>query len=176
MNTPKILIVVSAIFSMFSAAANSETLTLNVEIPQLNVAEYHSPYVAVWLESKSRKSTQIALWYDIKMADNEGQEWLKDIRQWWRRGGRSLDLPYDGLTSATKGPGSHQIIINLNKAELKDLDAGDYKLRIEAAREVGGRELIEIPLTLPLDKSALPISKSGKSELGKISLSLQTNN
>ncbi|MDO6694153.1 DUF2271 domain-containing protein [Aliiglaciecola sp. 3_MG-2023] len=176
MNTPKVLLIFSTIFSVFSTCANSETLTLDVQIPQLKVAEYHSPYVAVWLESKSRKSTQIAVWYDVKMADNEGQEWLKDIRQWWRRGGRSLDLPYDGITSATRGPGSHQITIDLNRAELKELKPGDYKLRIEAAREVGGRELIEIPLTLPLDKTALPISKNGTSELGKISLSLQTNN
>ncbi|GAA6185750.1 DUF2271 domain-containing protein [Aliiglaciecola sp. NS0011-25] len=172
---PKKLLIISATLSMFSSYANSQKLALEVDIPQLNVAEYHSPYVAVWLENKARKSTQIAVWYDVKMADNEGQEWLKDMRQWWRRGGRSLNLPYDGLTSATRGPGSHQISIDLDKDELKGLEPGDYKLRIEAAREVGGRELIEIPLTLPLDTSTLPIYKSGKSELGNISLNLQTN-
>lgn len=172
MKIPKRFLFASVLFTALTANANSKELALTINIPQLNVAEYHSPYLAVWVESEARKSTQIAIWYDVNMADNEGQEWLKDIRQWWRRGGRSLELPYDGLTSATKGPGSHQINIDLNADNLKALTPGNYKLRIEAAREVGGRELIELPLTLPLDTSILPISKSGKSELGEVSLSL----
>ncbi|WP_289032151.1 DUF2271 domain-containing protein [uncultured Paraglaciecola sp.] len=155
------------------AYAKADALALTVEIPQLDTAEYHKPYVAVWLEDSARKSTQVALWYQIDKKNNEGLEWLKDLRQWWRRGGRSLDLPYDGFTSATKGPGTHEVSIDLSKADFKDLAPGNYKLRIEAVREVGGRENVVIPITLPLETSSLPISKTGKTELGKIRLSVQ---
>ncbi|MEP0175654.1 MAG: DUF2271 domain-containing protein [Paraglaciecola sp.] len=155
------------------AYAKADTLALTVEIPQLDTAEYHKPYVAVWLEDSTRQSTQIAVWYQINKKNNEGLEWLKDLRQWWRRGGRSLDLPYDGLTSATKGPGSHEVTIDLSKGEFKGLAPGDYKLRIEAVREVGGRENVVIPITLPLETSLLPIAETGKTELGSIRLSVQ---
>ena len=59
---------------------------LDVALPQLDVAEYHKPYLAVWIEDSKRKATQVAVWYDVEMREDKGKEWLKDLRQWWRRG------------------------------------------------------------------------------------------
>ena len=176
MQQVKKTILASALFgamSVASVAPNAQPLALDIEIPQLNVAEYHKPYVAVWLEDDARKSTQVALWYQIDKRENKGQEWLKDLRQWWRRVGRGMQLPYDGLTSATKGPGSHQLTVDLSKGDFKDLAPGNYKLRVEAVREVGGRENVNIPITLPIDSALLPITTEGKTELGAISLSIK---
>ncbi|WP_406827553.1 DUF2271 domain-containing protein [Microbulbifer sp. ARAS458-1] len=153
--------------------AQAENLQVSIEIPRLNVAEYHKPYVAVWLEDESRSATQIAVWYDVEMRNNEGEKWLKDLRQWWRRGGRSLDVPVDGITSATYGPGEHTFEVSINGSDLADLAPGKYRLRVEAAREVGGRELVEIPLTWPLEKSSLPLSVKGSEELGQVRIALQ---
>ena len=76
---------------------------LSIEIPRLTVAEYHRPYVAVWLERADQSFVgNIAVWYDLKLKDNEGTKWLKDMRQWWRRSGRELSMPVDGLSSATR--------------------------------------------------------------------------
>ncbi|AMX02104.1 DUF2271 domain-containing protein [Microbulbifer thermotolerans] len=152
--------------------AQAESLQVSIEIPRLKVAEYHKPYVAVWLEDESRRATQLAVWYDVHMPNDEGKKWLKDLRQWWRRGGRSLDMPVDGITSATYGPGEHQLELALDREQLAALKPGSYRLRVEAAREVGGRELVEIPLTWPLDKSALPLTGSGNTELGAIRVAL----
>ncbi|MFD1218061.1 MULTISPECIES: DUF2271 domain-containing protein [Microbulbifer] len=152
--------------------AHAESLQVSIEIPRLKVAEYHNPYVAVWLEDESRNATQLAVWYDVEMRNNEGEKWLKDLRQWWRRGGRALDMPVDGITSATYGPGEHALEVAIAESELAELVPGKYRLRIEAAREVGGRELIEIPITWPLEKSALPLSASGEEELGSIRVAL----
>ncbi|WP_299593561.1 DUF2271 domain-containing protein [uncultured Microbulbifer sp.] len=156
----------------FTAGAQAQSLQLSIEIPRLNVAEYHKPYVAVWLEDESRKATQVAVWYDLEMRNNEGEKWLKDLRQWWRRGGRGLDVPVDGITSATYGPGEHALEVAIAESDLAKLAPGKYRLRIEAAREVGGRELVEIPLTWPLEKSSLPLSAAGKEELGTIKVAL----
>jgi Predicted periplasmic protein len=77
---------------------------LDVSLPQLDVAEYHKPYLAVWIEDSKRKATQVTVWNYVEMHEDKGKEWLKDLRQWWRRDGRSLDLPYDGLTRCNKRP------------------------------------------------------------------------
>ena len=58
-------------------------LTVGIEVPRLNVAEYHRPYVATWIEAvDSRAVTNLAVWYDVKMRNDEGTKWLKDMRQW----------------------------------------------------------------------------------------------
>lgn len=156
----------------FAGTAQAETLQVSIEIPRLKVAEYHNPYVAVWLEDESRNATQIAVWYDVDMRNGEGKKWLKDLRQWWRRGGRSLDVPVDGITSATYGPGKHALEVAIDESDLAKLAPGKYRLRVEAAREVGGRELVEIPLTWPLEKSGQPLSARGEEELGSVVVAL----
>lgn len=153
--------------------ASDKNLLMEIEIPRLNVAEYHKPYVAIWLEDSNRKATQVALWYDLDMKENEGQKWLKDIRQWWRRIGRSAQQPFDGLTSATKGPGKHNLSISLESEALAQLSAGDYQLRVEASREVGGKEVVNIPLTWPIKASEFPLEATGKTELGNINIKLK---
>ncbi|QIL89479.1 DUF2271 domain-containing protein [Microbulbifer sp. SH-1] len=158
--------------SCIAGTAQAETLQVSIEIPRLNVAEYHKPYVAVWLEDEARNATQIAVWYDLEMRNNEGEKWLKDLRQWWRRGGRSLDVPVDGITSATYGPGEHALEVAIAESDLAKLAPGKYRLRVEAAREVGGRELVEIPLIWPLEKSSLPLSARGEEELGSIRIAV----
>lgn len=165
-----ILVTLLALSGVGSASAAE--VQLEVELPRLEVAEYHPPYVAVWLEDSQRKAEHIAVWYDIAMRDDEGKEWLKDMRQWWRRGGRSLDLPIDGITGATKGPGTHTINSQLNRV-LGTFPAGEYVLNVEASREVGGREVLRLPLTLPLENGVLPLEAKGERELARITLKAQ---
>lgn len=169
------MLVLSVAFTLgFSGAvkAAGDQLSVEVELPRMNVAEYHKPYVAIWLEDSNRKATQIALWYDLDMKDDEGKKWLKDIRQWWRRIGRKAQQPFDGLTSATKGAGKHSISIDLNSKELQALSAGEYQLRIEASREVGGKEVVNIALLWPLELNKYPLQVQGSSELGTVKVEL----
>lgn len=156
--------------SALAATSQAGTLTLKVEIPQLKVSEYHRPYVALWLETADQEfAANLAHWYDLKMQNNKGQEWLKDMRAWWRKSGRSLQFPVDGVSAATRAPGTHELVFSTGKAPLKDLPAGEYRLVVEAAREVGGRELVAIPFSWPA-KAKQSQSTSGTHELGAISL------
>ncbi|WAJ70072.1 DUF2271 domain-containing protein [Catenovulum adriaticum] len=168
----KLIKFLSAVLCVIATStANAQpNLKLEVALPSLQVAEYHKPYVAIWLEDSKRQVTQIAVWYDVEMKNAKGEEWLADLRQWWRRAGRNLSLPIDGVTGASKGPGMHTVSTDLTDL-LAKMPAGKYKIRIEAVREVGGRELVNIPLTLPLDTTKLPLSVEGRSELGLIRLS-----
>src|SRR5262245_54428521 len=146
---------------------------LSIEIPRLSVAEYHRPYVAVWLEGPDQSFVgNVAVWYDVKQKDNEGAKWLKDLRQWWRKSGRELAMPVDGLSTATRPPGEHHINVALDKAPFAGLAAGEYQVVIEAAREVGGREIVRIPVTWP-PKSAEILKIQGEHELGKVAIDLK---
>lgn len=148
-------------------------LNVKVEIPRLTVAEYHKPYVAFWIEGADQTFVRnLAVWYDLKMKNNEGTKWLKDMRQWWRKSGRDLQMPVDGLSGATRAPGEQQLNFNAAKSGLDKLPAGEYALVVEAAREVGGRELIRVPFQWP-PKSAQTAQAKGEHELGAVTLTLK---
>lgn len=158
-----------------AAIANAAELTVSVEVPKINVAEYHRPYVAIWLEDSAGKVTNLAVWYNVNNTKKEGEKWLKDMRQWWRKSGRELAMPVDGLSSPTRAPGTHQVRFDGAASPLKALAPGNYKLVVEAAREVGGRELVSLPFQWPAGgaTSAITADAKGSSELGTVKLSLK---
>ncbi len=164
------IILPAALAGLISGPALAADLSVKVQIPELAVAEYHKPYVAVWIEGADKSVTNLAVWYDVKAKDKKGNEWLKDMRQWWRKSGRELDMPVDGLSSATRAPGEHSLEFSGSNGPLKDLKPGDYTLMIEAAREVGGRELLKIPFTWPAASSG---SAKGSTELGAASVTVK---
>ncbi len=158
---------------LLSSVAYGADLTLKVELPQLSVAEYHRPYMAVWVERADQSvAANLAVLYDVKKRDNGGTKWLKDVRQWWRKSGRDLQLPMDGVTGATRAPGEHTLTFAGAKSVIDKLPAGDYQLVVEAAREAGGRELVRLPFQWP-PKAAVTVPAKGKEELGNVSLQLK---
>lgn len=155
-----------------AGAAHTGTLEVSVEIPKLTVSEYHRPYIAIWIEDASGKvAANLNVWYATKLENEEGEKWLKDIRQWWRRTGRGLDLPIDGVSSPTKPPGKNVVKFDTSSGPIASLAPGDYKIVVEASREVGGKELVELPFKWAPGTDATG-SASGKEELGAISFKL----
>jgi hypothetical protein len=157
---------------MLSSWAVGAELAVKFDIPQLNVAEYHRPYVAIWLESAAQPAvTNLAVLYDVKKKDNAGTKWVKDMRTWWRKSGRDLTLPMDGVSGATRATGEQKMNFGPDVNQIDKLPAGDYQLVIEAAREAGGRELVRVPFKLPL-KGKQTLSARGKEELGAVTLQI----
>ena len=155
-------------------AAYAASLDVNVEVPKLNVAEYHRPYVAVWIEGADQKvAANLSVWYQLKdTAEGHGTKWLPDLRQWWRKSGRTLQVPVDGVTGPTRPVGKHPLSFSDRQPQLRDLPAGQYTLVVEAAREVGGRELVKIPFSWPA-RSAQNGRAQGTSELGTVTLAVK---
>jgi hypothetical protein len=112
------------------------------------------------------------VWYDVKLRIADGTMWLMDMRLWWRRTGRDLTLPIDGVTSPTRPVGKHQLSFTEGSNPLAKLPPGEYRLVVEAAREVGGREVVTVPFKWPSAK-AEQLSAKGSSELGEISVELK---
>lgn len=160
---------------LLSAPALAADLSVKITLPQLDVAAYHRPYVAMWLEGADQKvAANLSVWYDLKKKDNGGAKWLPDIRQWWRKSGRDLQLPLDGVSGATRGPGEHAIEFNAAKAPLDKLPAGEYQLVVEAAREAGGREVVRVPFKWsPKSGRAEPVTVQGKEEITSVSLQIK---
>jgi hypothetical protein len=110
-----ILTGVAAVGAGAASPALAETLDLTVTIPRMSVAEYHSPYVAIWLEKEGAAPRTLSVWYDIDKPKNAGTKWLRDIRLWWRASGRTLQFPADGISGATRAPGTHKLSLPAGK-------------------------------------------------------------
>ncbi|WP_426702451.1 DUF2271 domain-containing protein [Rhodanobacter sp. Col0626] len=160
------------VLSLATPVAAAE-LNLTVQIPEQKVAEYHRPYSAIWIERADHSvAAQLAVWYAQKDSkEGAGGKWLPDLRQWWRRGGRGLTLPVDGVSGATRPAGQHQLKFIDGQAPLGTLGTGDYTLVVEAAREVGGREVVRVPFHWPATATQ-HLTAQGRSELGTISLDI----
>ena len=163
-----------ALSGLLATPAYAATLDINVEIPKLNVAEYHRPYVAVWIEGADQKvAANLSVWYQqTSNSEGHGTKWLPDLRQWWRKSGRSLKVPVDGVTGPTKPVGKHALSFS-DRRHLARLAPGQYTLVVEAAREVGGRELLKIPFTWPAKGAPQSGKAQGATELGAVTLTVK---
>ncbi|HEV7716652.1 MAG TPA: DUF2271 domain-containing protein [Steroidobacteraceae bacterium] len=156
---------------MTTPTALAAELSVAIEIPRLDVAENHRPYVAVWLEREDQSvAANLAVWYETGNR-KEGTKWLAELRQWWRRSGRNQTLPIDGVTSPTKPAGTHQLRFTSSQTPLNTLATGKYWLVVEGARENGGREVLRIPFEWPA-KQPQSLSAKGEHELGALALNL----
>lgn len=160
-----------ALGTLLAMPVYATELEINVEIPRINAAEYHRPYVAMWVEGADQKAVaNLAVWYQNKdTKEGHGTKWLPDLRQWWRRSGRTLKVPVDGVTGPTRPAGKHALKFDDSHRELAKLAPGNYTLVVEAAREVGGRELLKIPFSWPA-KTPQSGKAQGSSELGAVTL------
>ena len=156
-----------------SSWAVGAELSVKFELPRLNVAEYHKPYVAIWIERADQSvASNLAVLYDLKLKNREGEKWLKDLRSWWRKAGREATMPIDGVSGATRPPGAHTMKFDGARHGLDKLPAGDYTLVVEASRESGGREVVKLPFNWA-GKGKVAASAAGKDELGAVSLQIQ---
>ncbi|MDE1915675.1 MAG: DUF2271 domain-containing protein [Sphingomonadales bacterium] len=161
MRPASFVLVAGVLSAPFASSASASTVS--VTLPRLALAEYKRPYVAGWIEPATGGAARsLFVWYDMKKAGNEpGTKWLADLRSWWRKSGRLMKLPANGVSGATKGPGTYAIPLPA------DLTPGHYVVSIEVARENGGRELVSVPVSVPAPNGRA----SGKSELGAVVVS-----
>ena len=153
---------VAALLLCCGSAIAQQELEIQVELPKIDTGTYHRPYVAVWIENEQQQPVRlIEAWL-------EKPDWIKDLRRFWRKLGRSEPQLVDAKTGATKGPGSYKVRWDGKDEQGKAVAAGTYVLFVEAAREQGGRNLAKQAFTW--DGSAVQIEIKASKELGKIQL------
>ena len=163
------LVLTAAGLAAAPAVASAADLTINVELPRIASASYHRPYVAVWIEKPDQTTAQtLAVWYQqTRNNEGDGKDWLKDLRTWWRKGGRAMTMPADGISGATRAPGRHTV--TASAARLRNLPAGQYNLVVEAARELGGREVVRVPFRWGAANTG---RAAGTTELGAVTVAV----
>ncbi|MDR7121020.1 DUF2271 domain-containing protein [Rheinheimera soli] len=153
---------VAALVLCCGTAMAQPELEVQVELPKIETGTYHRPYVAVWIEDEQQQPVRLVeAWLDKP-------DWIKDLRRFWRKLGRSEPQLVDARTGATKGPGSYKVRWDGKDEQGKAVAAGNYVLFVEAAREQGGRNLAKQEFTW--DGSAVQIEIKASTELGKIKL------
>lgn len=159
---------VAALLLCCGTAIAQQELEVQVELPKIETGTYHRPYVAVWIEDEQQQPVRLVeAWLDKP-------DWIKDLRRFWRKLGRSEPQLVDARTGATKGPGSYKVRWDGKDEQGKAVAAGNYVLFVEAAREQGGRNLAKQAFSW--DGSAVQIEIQASTELGKIKLtSVQGN-
>ncbi len=162
----------AATATTLTGAADASEIEVIVEIREHLIAEYHKPYVAIWVAHPDHTvAANLALWYQQGKGPKgePGEKWLKDIRRWWRKEGNKVSAA--GVTGPTKPAGRYRVQFNDVDGPLKDLPHGDYVLHVEAAREKGERELIRIPFEWT-DKGAASLAVKGEVELGYVTVTV----
>ena len=147
-----------------SALSNATTLSLNLSIPRQDVAEYHRPYLAILLHLPDGQFQPLAVWYDKKNREEGGVKWLRDLRAWTHS--KTTELPLDAITSATRRPDTYTLPFTVDH-----LANGRYELLIEAAREVGGYEVLKLPFQW--NGTDTKVTGSGRTELGDATLTVR---
>jgi hypothetical protein len=154
--------------------ASAATLTVDLSLPESpSGLGYDRPYLAVWVERAQDQTVAgtLAVWYDLRLRNNLGQTWLRQLRTWWRKTGESLTLPADGVSGATRPAGRHVLRYEADHAALAQLPQGDYALVVEVARERGGRDLVRAPFHWPGRATTAVAQTShtqGAAELGDV--------
>ena len=158
------LVLAAAGLACAATPSLASDLSVSVTIPQISTGSYHRPYVAMWIERADQTAVRtLAVWYDTDLPNAEGKDWLKDLRTWWRKGGRAMSIPADGISGATRAPGRQTVAVP--GARLAALPAGQYTLVVEAARELGGREAVRVPFRWGATNTA---TATGTTELGAV--------
>lgn len=164
----KIFVWLSLFFAceVVAAPGKEQNVEFQINIPILDVDVYHRPFIAVWVQSElTKEKIPVAVWYD-------DAEWLKDLRQWWRRIGRASSPSYDHVTGATKKPGSYRLFWNGLNSDGVPMPPGIYWVYVESAREEGDRELLRRKFEYGSDKNVQLVEK-GRYELGDLHITIE---
>ena len=158
-----LLLCTTFMMSGLTYAAEVPSYNIYVTVPVIEEGQYHRPYISLWVENDKRIAQRsLAVWM-------QKSKWLPDLKRYWRRVARKNRDIVDGVTSATKGPGRYTVKWDGLNDKGKPLEAGNYSICLEAAREKGGREVI----CTPIDYGKTPHSQvNGKHELTQLTVKL----
>jgi len=145
---------------------DSAKLEVEFVLPNIKTGTYARPYVAVWIANSERKPVRtLQLW--VKEDD-----WLKDLRSWWRKVGRNDRAAVDAMSSATRPAGQYRFTWDGRDEQGNRLQAGEYTFYAEVVREHGGRNYLRQKLNL-LD-TEFRVQLPATQETGVITLHYKT--
>ena len=158
MNKTRLPVTVTLVVgALFALPAYTAELQISVEIPQLKVAEYHRPYVAVWIEAPSETLVSVlGVWYQ----SGRKEKYLAELSRWSATGASATAL--DTVSSATRTPGDYQLVWDGTDLDGARVPTGDYVICIESAREHGPHSLIRQSVALGAEAASVTLTDDGE--------------
>ncbi|WP_116367817.1 DUF2271 domain-containing protein [Parahaliea mediterranea] len=150
-----------------NAAPVEASMHLRYELPSFEVAEYHPPYLSVWISNPRQQIVRNLLLL------GETERWARENRRWWRKSGRNDPGLLDGIARPTRSPGVYDLVWDGLNDFGEAVPAGEYVLNLEASRETGGSSYRKIPFVLggpPLD-----VITEAEGELGRVEVHVAGN-
>lgn len=134
--------------------------------------QYRRPYVAVWIEDQENFPVKTgALWIQT---EQPGPRWHRDLTRWYRNDrmrkvAEKTDL-IDGISAATRGPGSYAAHFDGTDNAGQALKPGKYTLCLEVAREHGTYQIIRHEFVWG-DQAIPQVSLDGNIEVSDVMIS-----
>jgi thiamine biosynthesis lipoprotein ApbE len=114
-------------------------VSINFELARFE-GRFRRPFIAVWVEDSKKNTVKtLALWYNKP-------RWLPDLKEWYRKNnGRYSPETKDiaTISSATRPAGSYTLKWDGKTEDGSWVEAGNYTVYIEAAREHGTYQLMK---------------------------------
>ena len=132
----------TALGAAIALPVQAADLSVRLQLPEITTGRYENPYVSLFIEKDDDTFVRsLSLWHTTnprRGGPGAGDRYLNSLRDWWRSSGTTSQMPIDGVSGATRGPGTHEVVFTNGKAPLGDLPAGKYQLVVEVAREIKG--------------------------------------
>ncbi|MFT4249696.1 MAG: DUF2271 domain-containing protein [Pseudomonas sp.] len=146
-----------------SSLRADERLVLDYEIPAHDVERYRAPYLAIWISRPDGAAVRQLL------VLGDRSRYLTELPRWWRHYGRDDFSAISGIARPTRMPGRYSVAWDGRDDQGRAVASGDYVVQVEAAREHGGHEVLELPFVLD-PHHAIHAQRHGTSEIGQITL------
>ena len=140
---------------------------LDLTIPKLDVEKYRAPYVVVWVTDKDKKIVRtLAVW-------GKDEKWVNTNYVWWRRYGRQMPN-LDAVAKPSRQPGNYKLAWDGKDDNGKPVQAGQYQIHVETAREHGDHSYQTFDLNVNAKASNQTLA--AQKEIGALKLNFQKVN
>ncbi len=148
-----------------TVAGDTPAWQIEYEIPQPAQRErYRQPYLALWIERLDGSPVR-----QLHVLGDRAR-WLNELPRWWRQYGRGDAAGALALARPTRAPGHYSLAWDGRDDLGRTVAPGKYVLRIEAAREHGGREDLSLTFDTSGALAGAGQSVAGRSEVGALVL------
>jgi len=135
------------------------SLRIGYTIPSIAGDRDRNPYLAMWISAPDGTPLRQLL------VLGDRSRWLGELPAWWRHYGRNDTAAALGIARPTRAPGAYDLAWDGRDDRGLALPSGRYLLQVEAAREHGGHEALQLPFDWPGRRAR---TVHGEREIGAI--------
>ncbi len=135
-------------------------LSIDFNIPEMDISEYAAPYFTLWITDEKRKLVRSLLML------GDSVRWQEENYVWWRRYGRKEPILVDAISEPSRNPGHYSIVWDGFDDFGQAVCQGNYTLHVEASREHGKHQLVKMKVVI--GETTFKMENKAQGEIGDI--------